>query len=397
MPDSFNAARRLVLLPDSGADLLRRELALAFRALGLDVRRAHPKGLNAPAHQDFLPGLLSAGRPALFLSVNFQGLLQGDAARLLADNGVPIAVWCVDNPWHLLCAVRDPAWKGWTLFVTDVSFIAPLKAAGARSVFHLPLAACPESMGPQAERDATFPPPADLRPLVFVGRSAFPNKERFFSGQTPPPDLTRQALALLKAGERPDFNWWMKELGLEQGALWPGKAALQAGLGAEETSLAWRGRVLAQAQKSGLTVFGDNGWQALFKGRADLRPPLDYYARLPGVYRAAEYSLNLTSLLLPAGLTQRHFDVWMAGGFCLSDSSPGLAVFPPELTAPVTFRKAEDLPALVEKFRAAPQLKRELGAAWREHIRSQHLYTHRVAKIAEACGMKRAENFPGQN
>ena len=71
---------------------------------------------------------------------------------------------------------------------------------------------------------------------------------------------------------------------------------------------------------AGLVVVGDKGWKHhLPPGPPEtpLLPPVDYYTTLPGLYRAASYTFNVTSLLLPGGLTQRHFDVWRAGGFLL--------------------------------------------------------------------------------
>ena len=37
-------------------------------------------------------------------------------------------------------------------------------------------------------------------------------------------------------------------------------------------------------------------------------------------------------------LTQRHFDVWAAGGFLLTDRTPGLDIFPRELVEPIVLR-----------------------------------------------------------
>jgi len=152
-------------------------------------------------------------------------------------------------------------------------------------------------------------------------------------------------------------------------SLWPGTAVRQAGLGAETCSQWHRTLWLRAACELGLTVFGDEGWYALLASggtRPDIRPPLDYYGSLSGVYASARYSLNLTSLLLPSGLTQRHFDVWTAGGFLLTDSTPGLDIFPDELTAPIRLASFRDLPGVVDRLERDPALYRHLQIAWRE-------------------------------
>ncbi|MEG6506982.1 glycosyltransferase family protein [Nitratidesulfovibrio sp. 1201_IL3209] len=398
---SPSARSRTVLLPGTDGSLLLPELSAALAAEGLTSRQADPDTLHAD-----LPRLLADERPALFLSVNLAGLdAWGERFHLLRACGVPVAVWCVDNPFHLLSALRGPWWRGALLCVTDASFIPLLRAHGAQQVIHLPLATGPEFFGPEkpATDGAAAPPSGNLKPVVFVGRSAFPGKGGFFAGQRIAPALLDEAFGLLGApGPRPDFHWWTARLGIAE--LWPGNAVRAAGLGAEECALARRVRCLNNAAPHGLTVFGDDGWQPLLPPGTDLRPPVDYYATLPAVYRAARWSLNVTSLLLPAGLTQRHFDVWAAGGFCITDDTPGLAIFPPELRREIAFSPARGdgkgtlppagtgdtpgLAALLDRLERDPVLRGDLAAAWRAHILAQHTYRHRVRTLRAALGLE---------
>ncbi len=392
-----------VLLPDSGQELIRRELALAFAEAGCRVTPIDPAHMFEEGSPHFLPRLLRETRgdgPPLLFSVNFQGLARmKETLGLLEEAGGRAAVWCVDNPWNLLAGVRDPRWKTLPLFVTDATFIPALLRHGAREAHHLPLAASAAIMAPDARRAAAFPPPGDLAPLVFVGRSAFPDKERFFSGQEVPVELLAQARAMLLRGERPDLLWWEAALGRGEESLWPGKKARLPALGAEESSLAWRALCLAKAARAGaslintsagrengqpgLDIFGDAGWQEHLPPETRLRPPVDYYARLPGIYAAARYSLCLTSLQLPEGLNQRHFDVWTAGGVCLTDATPGLSLFPEELVRPVAFSRPGDIAAMVAGLEADPAGRERLIAGWQSCIASAHTYRHRVHAVLE--------------
>ncbi|WP_353116063.1 glycosyltransferase [Nitratidesulfovibrio sp.] len=418
---------RTVLLPGTEGSLLLPELESALAAEGLAPRRVDPDTLHAD-----LPRLLADQRPALLLSVNLQGLdAWGERFHLLRACGVDVAVWCVDNPFHLLSSLRGPWWRGALLCVTDASFIPLLRAHGAQRVLHLPLATGPEFFGPELAGDdgaagAAQPSPVGmppLNPVVFVGRSAFPGKGGFFAGQRIAPDLLNEALALLDAPDhrpgapghrsdapghrsdihcRPDFHWWTARLGIAD--LWPGNAVRAAGLGAEECALARRVRCLNAAAPQGLTVYGDDGWQPLLAPGTDLRPPVDYYVTLPAVYRAARWSLNITSLLLPAGLTQRHFDVWAAGGFCITDDTPGLDIFPEELRREIAFSPARSggndsappagtgdapgLGTLLHRLERDPALRADLVAAWRAHILSRHTYRHRVCTLLDTLGLE---------
>lgn len=428
-----------VLLPGTEHSLLLPELEAALLAEGLQPRRVSPDAMHAE-----LPRLLADERPAMLLSVNLQGLdAWGERYHLLRACGVPVVIWCVDNPFHLLSALRGPWWREAHLCVTDASFIPLLQAHGARQVQHLPLATWPELFGPEwfgpellgsgtgrpemsghkpsaqgpvghesvepkapARQEAPHEPgqppecAAHLEPVVFVGRSAFPGREGFFASQRLPDTLRDEARTLLDSpGQRPDFHWWAHRLGLD--ALWPGNAVRAAGLGAEECAQARRVRTLCAASAHGLTVFGDNGWRNLLPHGTDLRPPVDYYTTLPALYRAARWSLNVTSLLLPAGLTQRHFDVWAAGGFCITDDTPGLSIFPEELYRCTVFSpalrkgdaprqstsgnvQAPALDDLLAGLERDTSLRADLAAAWRSHIRAHHTYRHRVRAILDA-------------
>jgi spore maturation protein CgeB len=96
------------------------------------------------------------------------------------------------------------------------------------------------------------------------------------------------------------------------------------------------------------------------------------------MYASARCVVGATSPLLPRGLTQRHFDVWAAGGCLLSDDTPGLDLFPEELTRPVVYRAPSDIPD------ALKSLERDRAGfihAWRELVSREHTYAHRIQSI----------------
>jgi hypothetical protein len=356
---------KAVLVPTEKSRLIASEVSQALVAEGFQVLPVAPG--------DLLP-ILETSRPDLFLSINFAGLDPfGAASSVLARAGVPVAVWCVDNPFHSLSALKSHFWQDVHLFVTDDWFVAPLKGHGAKHVHHLPLAANQDFFKAAPDR----PELADK--LLFVGRSAFPDKAAFFAGLKLPDDALALALAMLERGDRPDFAWWSERLGVER--LWPGKDVRLAGLGAEESGRAWRAQVLAEAAKAGeLVVHGDGAWRTLVPSAFDLRAPVDYYGPLAGMYASARCVIGATSPLLPRGLTQRHFDVWAAGGCLISDDTPGLDLFPAELTRPITFHTPSSIPAALASLE---RNRMDLIRAWRELVSREHTYAHRIQSILE--------------
>ena len=383
-----------VILPGTEGSLIRKELALAFGEVGCDVRMPDPARLLDADYALNLHNLLD-GKRCLYFSINGSGLTPlREKLELLTKADCRVVIWFVDNPWNILSGIREPLWRALPLFVTDNSFIAPLKANGAENVRHLPLAASFAHFS--LEREDISPPPASLAPVVFVGRSAFPNKARFFADIALPTDTCRESEALLAHGQRPDLLWWQKHLRINDDRLWPGREARQAACGAEEANLQWRSLCLSGAASAGraynamtglsgpgLDIFGDAGWVRLLPPGIRLRPPVDYYTRLPGIYRQTAYSLCLTSLQLPQGLNQRHFDVWAAGGCCLSDNTPGLELFPRELTAPIRFRTPGDIFTVMEKIERQ-NLRPSLISGWQACLREQHTYAHRAQLLFDS-------------
>ncbi len=373
-----------ILLMGQQKGLLVKELAAAFSNAGFAVRTCEESPGQEVAQ---LTHELRTEPPALILSVNFAGLDSfGEAAAMAQTAESRLAVWCVDNPWHLLSKLKAPFWKKLPIFVTDDYFCSGLQAAGADMVEHLPLAAWPQNM-----LSENYAPDTETE-VLFVGRSAFPGRDRFFAGLTPPAELMETALRLLQQGKRPDFSWWIRVLELT--SLWPGKDVRLAGLCAEEC--AWRLRLLSlqqAAECARLTVCGDTAWEEHLQGRNGVSfiPPVDYYGPLMRLYSGARYTLNMTSLLLPHGLTQRHFDVWSAGGFLLTDTTPGLAIFPQELTRPISFTSASGATGLSDtilRLEKDKNLRKDLTKAWQSLIAQSHTYDARVATIIEKIHIK---------
>ena len=371
---------RTVWLPVGDDALLVEELARAFADEGWRVVRIDHESLGRHPGK-VLPDYLQEGVPDLFFSINFRGLDHfGLGQAILREAGVKVAVWMVDNPFNLLTGVKTKAWRELNLFVTDHSFISPLIGNGARRVTHLPLAASPALF----QSGGTLPDHArDIKgKLVFVGRSRFPDKDKFFAGETVPQDAAA-LVADSTAPLRPDYHWWRDRLSVEP--LWPGNRGRAVGAGAEFASAAWKRRCLNAAGQ--IIIFGDDGWQDLDSPDADARPVVDYYAHLPALYRTAGVVLNITGMQLPAGLNQRNFDVWSAGGFLLTDTHPGLQIFPAELVEPTAYSRPGDIHDMVIRHREETPEKHALRRAWQECILKDHTYKNRVETIFRAMNL----------
>ncbi len=355
-------------LPGDGNSLLVPELSRALAGAGFSYRVIDPDAMC-----NNLLSLLDNELPELVISVNFNGLdSSGETYFMLREAGIKVLVWIVDNPFHVISGIRSEYWKQVPLMVTDHWFIPRLKELGALNAAHLPLATDPEIFNPDVKRF-----PAIENRVVFVGRSSFPDKKSFFSGCS----FTRQnfedATTAIESGIKPDFDWWARHYNISK--LYPGKEIRKTGFRAEQSGLLWRTTALKEVGNR-LTLFGDDGWKD-FLHNGELRGPVDYFTVLPTIYAGAGLTMNLTSPLLPCGLTQRNFDVWAAGGMLLSDKTEGMSIFPDELVNECTFSAPPEIPALCDKFLTLPNLVKTLSKIWHQLIIKEHTYKNRIDNI----------------
>lgn len=361
---------KAVWLPGGANDLLYWELAAALKKRGINrVISGQPHQPNGRAFFSFLGNTL----PALVLSVNFRGLdPEGKIASICAELGIPLAVWLVDNPWNIVSRLPLPWWKNLHLFITDPSFMPSLKNMGCEHVEVCPLASSSHMWRDMGSLRSGRP--------LFVGRAAFPGRSSFFKGCRLPQNLLQEAENLPPA--IPDWHWWHEKLGIKP---WPGLAGRAISYGADIFSARNRAYWLKTAGLENLEIIGDDSWRNLLPGAA-ITPPVDYYGSLPECYHSALAVLNVTSLLLPQSLSQRHFDVWAAGGYLLSDDTAGLKIFPDWLVREIVMKTPEELPEKLARLRHSPASARELIAAWREELTKNHSYENRLDLIAAKIG-----------
>ncbi len=359
---------KTVWIPGDENSLLVPELSRAFADAGFTYKVIEPDAMRKN-----ILSLLDQELPEICLSINYNGLdNSGETFFMLQEAGVKVVAWMVDNPFHIISDIKSDYWKQVPTMVTDHWFIAPLSKLGAEKVAHLPLATDPNFFHPQVQKF-----PLLEKRIVFVGRSSFPGKDTFFAGCSFSADDHQAATEAISAGTKPDFEWWAKHDNIS--SFWPGRQVRETGFRTEQSGLIWRSYALKSVGNK-LTLFGDEGWKQQLTD-PDLRPPVDYFTAVPSIYAGAGTTLNMTSPLLPCGLTQRNFDVWAAGGFLLTDRTSGLSIFPSDLIAECSFNTPAELPELCDRFETFPKLKKSLTKIWHQVILAEHTYKNRVDNI----------------
>lgn len=363
-----------IFLSGGKNDLLHRELCQAISDIGYI-----PLEIGGKTLQEILE-LLDTKPPALYLAINAQNLDgNGIIYEYLKQKNIPLALWFVDNVWNILSGFSQDWWKECNLFLTDFSFAEELQNEGAKNIFYLPLASHNLETNYQAIPEI---------PLFFVGNSSFANKNAYFSGCKLDRDFEQNVYRAIKKNffeqkELPDFHSIYQEL-LPKQSLWQNKESRTISYAATKADLYLR-KLWLEGLSPLIQIMGDNAWQDILATAHTFYKPADYYKDLPSYYKNSLFTLNLTSLLMPSNLSQRHFDVWKHQGFLLSSPSKGMEIFPQDMQSVITVYNPKDCLNRLELLLTKPALKAEIQKTMQAEIAQKHCYTHRLHSILEYC------------
>ncbi len=332
----------------------------------------------------YIKDIIVNNRPEFFLSVNGRFIdAHGRIFSLLNHYNIKLALWLVDNVWNILSAYKNDFWKECHLFVTDCSFIPQLRAQGAKYVHYLPLAGSKQM---QMQENIDELPEIEL---LFVGHTAFKDKDKFFSAvEKKKINIEKYKRELLDYYDNnsqflPNFNTiYAKHSEKENIDLWASHSFREISFIASELD-SYHKKYWLNATEERLTIIGDDGWKSLLNNPKVL-PPVDYYTSLANYYSKAKYTLNIPSMLMPSALTQRHFDVWLSNGYLFSAPTKGLEIFTPHAREIMEVRSPKELVKNMENLNLNVMHYNDCKKYMQEEIKSKHLYKHRIAYIKDA-------------
>ncbi len=325
--------------------------------------------------------------PDLVFTVNHLGLdRQGILSEFFHRWRLPLVSWYVDSPAIILNLYEGRPSEFAYVFVWDPAFIPEVRALGFEKVFPLPLATDPEIFRP-----GPAPGPASWQsPVAFVGNSLTAAVRKKLARLPDSPGFLplfhrlarayrerpfRRLPALLVQEDLTDHPL-IRELSREE------QTDLEAAVIWEAT----RQHRLACVERLAPfkpVIYGDAGWRQLLRAPFTVRPEVNYFDELPGVYRGTVINFNVTSLQMKTAVNQRVFDVPAAGGFLLTDYKAQL----PELLEVgkevICYRHPEEIPELARYYLESSRAREAVVARGRARILREHTYVHRLKTMVE--------------
>jgi spore maturation protein CgeB len=325
--------------------------------------------------------------PDLVFTVNHLGFdREGLLVDILHRLRVPSVSWYVDSPAIILSLYDGPRSDLAFIFVWDPTYIPEVRSLGFERVFPLPLATDPEIFSPERAKGNGGP-----SPVAFVGNSLVGSVQqklvRLPQGQDFQELFNRLSqvfnplhirnLDSLLAAEG------LRDEPLLHGLDRQGRSDLQAGL-LWQATLAYRLACVRKLAPFEPVIYGDQGWRELVGQDFVLRPEVNYYDELPGVYGGTAINFNATSLQMKAAVNQRVFDAPAAGGFLLTDFREQLTELFDVKEEVAHFTDPGEIPDLVRFYLGRPHMRRQMTAKARRRVLAEHTYRHRLAAMLEA-------------
>ena len=324
--------------------------------------------------------------PDIVMCTNEYALDEGGyLARLFAHYRIPVVMWYIDKPPVAEGKKSQKFLKEATLvFVTDRVYIDHLRHQGFPHAFWMPLGANPErTRAPLANPDL---------PPMFVGALEMKKiaeiESRLINAWPDMREVDRVfiegAVEYYRVHRLADVSEAIEALMAETGL------SLDLPMGAWrdlerfiefEASLRQRLSIILGLQDLGIVAVGETTWRDMLGSEHHL-PSVTYGSEaLINLYNRALCQINITKYQLKKGVTQRVFDVPLAGGICLTDRRDDVYLLfdvPAEIDV---FETLDDLRRQIVGYKAEPLQRLEKIRRAKRRVEEQHLYRHRLQDI----------------
>jgi spore maturation protein CgeB len=392
-PKFINEIPSILILDQAGwvmPDIISSLDKLKYKYRRIDVRHLDPENKNLTLdeyikfHHELIKELLEF-KPDCILTVNHAAFDSiGLLTKILEQFAIPTVSWFVDSPIYIFKNASPQKSEMLNIFCWERTYIKKLQDLGFKNLYYLPLGSNQDVFNTGIDREInseTF-----KCDIAFVGNTNIDGAkkyERIEFKEIKFQELIEKAVntqinnSKMPMSEILSFCDDNKILDNEDNEF---KITLETYCVIKATEIQRFKIVHLLVNNFNLKIFGDKHWKDIYPDNYE--KPLDYYKELPGLYHNAKIIVNVTSLQMNTAVNQRCFDVFLAGGFLISDyrsdydSLFGKDVMP-------TYKDEVELIEKLHFFLNNDNLRREKTKEITSIIKEKHLYEYRIKEMIE--------------
>jgi len=370
----------------TGTFFMQEELVDACSQAGFVAMTFNADKMNGIIqYESKLEMLIQKEKPDLVLSVNMKGIDgSGILCELTERNGIPVAVWFVDDPRPILLHQQKFVNSNIFAFCWEKNYLPFLKKCGFAKAEYLPLATDPD-------RFITDGPRIRAARLGFVGSSMgkdflqeIASKFLWRSELDP---LVRTVARMLITDKTCDVLSEVRKICTDMSIDYPysdqrNDIWFQSYI-IHTASMLKRKSLVEHLKIRNLELFGDpHGWNQLIGNSVVCHPDIDYRTQLASVYRSIIINVNSTSCQMASAVNQRVFDIPACGGFVVSDSQTDIfELFSTDEI--VTYDSLDELTEKIDYYSEHEKERQNISFRARMHIISEHTVKNRLQKIEQ--------------
>jgi len=368
------------------------EMLNSLKKLGHKIKIVMIDGSrNSSGTQDIIERIIAEVllfKPDFILTVNHLGFdREGILTQFFTDIELPHASWYVDSPTFILDDFKKQRSPYLSIFLWDSDYLAEMTERGFENVFTLPLAADTDIFKkiPLMKQSKLF-----ACDVGFVGSSGTMIIEECLKEM----NAGRAELALLDklAGgfaDAPTRRICDLNIALDSEERLLLSRLMNECRKSFEPAVTWRATQLYRVAcvkkllKFKPHIYGDCGWKQYVNGAAVLRPELNYYDDLPGLYNACTVNFNTTSLQMKTGVNQRVFDVPACGAFLITDYRRQLENFFEPGREVICYSTAEDIEDLIRYYLKHEHERVQITERAHDRVLREHTYVRRLTQLVD--------------
>ena len=369
-----------------------KDIKHTFEKLGYEIKEVWQDLLNYDVDEEFagiLKGMIKAETFEFVFTVNYFPLI----SNVCQECGILYVCWSCDNP--LISMYHKSVFNNVNrIFLFDLTNVEEFRGMGAEHIYHLPLAVdCNRidylfsnaSANPSFENEVCFVGSLYEKNSYDKLEYTFPDYLRGYFEALMEAQRDLQGVNIIDRMLTPEIlmeleNYYQLEKSED--------SLSDLNLIFSVTTLGFkiaekqRRRILIDLSKNhDVSIYTNSNTKDLL--RVNYKGSVDYWSKMPLVFRDSKINLNMTIPNIKSGVPLRVYDIMGAGGFCLTNFQAELPMQFENEKHLVWYYNNEDLYEKVDYYLTHDEERKRIAMAGSEFTKENCTYEIRIKKLLD--------------